>query len=108
MVATQVAPSGKEKLEAAAQKRLESPAVALLARTPLGDRMEFDPQLVVRLVWAGVPVVNVPTHVRYYRDGLSHFHPLLDNARISWAHTRLVFGMVGRLPRRAWRYRLAR
>jgi glycosyltransferase involved in cell wall biosynthesis len=84
------------------------PAVVLLTRTPLGNHMEFDPELVVRLVWAGVPVVNVPTHVRYYRDGLSHFHPLLDNARISWAHTRLVFGMVGRLHRRRWRYRLAR
>lgn len=85
-----------------------APTVALLARTPLGDRMEFDPELVVRLVWAGVPVVNVPTRVRYYRDGISHFHPLLDNARISWAHTRLVFGMMRRLPALAWRYRLAR
>jgi glycosyltransferase involved in cell wall biosynthesis len=78
-------------------------AVRLLARTPLGDRMDFDPELVVRLVWMGVPVTNVPTRVRYYQDGLSHFHLLGDNARISWAHTRLVCGMLGRLPVLLWR-----
>ena len=83
------------------------PAVRLLARTPLGDRMDFDPELVVRLVWMGVPVASVPTRVRYYRNGLSHFQPLRDNARISWAHTRLVCGMVGRLPVLLWRHQRA-
>jgi len=85
-----------------------APTVQLLARAPLGDRMEFDPELVVRLVWDGVPVVNVPTFVRYYRDGRSHFHPLRDNARITWAHTRLVLGMLARLPRWAWSFRHGR
>jgi hypothetical protein len=60
--------------------------------------MEFDPEIVVRLCWAGVPIVNVPVRVRYFRDGISHFRPLRDNALISWAHTRLVFGMFRRLP----------
>jgi hypothetical protein len=75
-----------------------APTVALLGRSPLGDRMDFDPELVVRLGWAGVPIVNVPVRVRYFSDGLSHFQPLRDNALISWAHTRLVFGMLWRLP----------
>jgi hypothetical protein len=75
-----------------------APTVALLARTPLGDRMEFDLQLVVRLVWAGLPVVSIPTRVTYFRDGLSHFRPWQDNVLISWAHARLGFGMVRRLP----------
>jgi glycosyltransferase involved in cell wall biosynthesis len=73
--------------------------VALLARSPLGDRMDFDPEIIVRLHWAGVPMVNVPVRVRYFADGVSHFRPLRDNALISWAHTRLVFGMLWRLPR---------
>lgn len=81
------------------------PAVTLLARIPLGDGMDFDPEIVVRLVWMGVPVASVPTRVRYYRDGLSHFHLLRDNVRISWAHTRLVCGMLGRLPVLLWRHR---
>jgi len=69
----------------------------LLSRVRFGDRMEFDPEIAVRWVWEGWPVVNVPTRVRYPRGGLSHFRPLDDNARISWAHTRLVFGLLGRL-----------
>lgn len=73
--------------------------VNLLARTPLGDRMDFDPEIVVRLVWDGLAVVNVPTRVTYFADGLSHFRMLRDNVRITWAHTRLVFGMLWRLPR---------
>jgi glycosyltransferase involved in cell wall biosynthesis len=74
------------------------PTVGLLRRARLGDRMEFDPELVVRLHWEGVPVVSVPTRVRYLPDGLSHFHPVRDNLRISWLHTRLVVGMMRRAP----------
>lgn len=75
------------------------PTVSLLRRVRLGDHMEFDPEVAVRLVWDGVPVVNVPTRVRYFRDGLSHFQPIRDNLRISWLHARLFLGMWRRLPR---------
>jgi len=54
-----------------------------------GDHMEFDSEIAVRLVWRGVPVVNVPTHVRYYADGISHFDMWRDNVRISKMHARL-------------------
>jgi glycosyltransferase involved in cell wall biosynthesis len=57
------------------------------------DYMDFDPEVAVRLAWAGLPVVNVPTKVRYVsRDegGVSHFRVFKDNALISWMHTRLV------------------
>jgi glycosyltransferase involved in cell wall biosynthesis len=76
-----------------------APTVKLLSRTPLGDRMEFDPEIAVRLVWEGLAVVNVPTRVRYFAGGVSHFRLLHDNVRISWAHARLVFGMLARLHR---------
>ena len=76
------------------------PTVELLSRARLGDRMEFDPEIVVRWAWEGWPIVNLPTRVRYLRGGLSHFRPLDDNARITWVHTRLVFGMLWRLARR--------
>lgn len=58
-----------------------------------GDRMDFDIEVVVRLVWRGVPVVNVPTHVRYMtaaEGGVSHFRMFEDNVRITWLHIRLI------------------
>jgi len=77
---------------------LES-TLSVLDRHSCGTRMDFDPEIAVRLVWAGVPVVNVPTRVRYHPGGISHFAMVADNLRISWLHTRLVAGMLPRLPR---------
>jgi hypothetical protein len=45
--------------------------VPLLDAVSLGDRMEFDLEIVVRLAWDGVPIVNVPTRVRF-TGGLSN------------------------------------
>jgi hypothetical protein len=61
--------------------------------------MEFEPEIAVRLVWKGVPVVNVPTRVCYPQGGISHFQLFRDNVRISWLHTRLFLGMLPRAPR---------
>ncbi len=74
------------------------PAVSLIRRNGLGDRMEFDPVIAVRLAWEGIPVVNVSTRVRYFRDGLSHFHLIWDNVRLVRAYITLFFGMLLRLP----------
>ncbi|WP_374601926.1 glycosyltransferase family 2 protein [Niveibacterium sp.] len=73
--------------------------VPLLQRTRIGRRMDFDVEVLVRLDWAGLPIRNVPTHVRYPEGGVSHFRPLADNLAISWMHTRLFFGMLPRAPR---------
>lgn len=70
----------------------------LLSRRKLPNRMDFDPEVVVKLVWAGAPVVNLPTPVSYPTDGISHFQMFRDNLRISWMHTRLITGMILRLP----------
>lgn len=65
-----------------------------------GDsRMEFDSEILVRLSWAGVAVLSVPTRVTYPADGVSHFRLWRDNLRISAMHARLFFGMLARLPR---------
>ena len=71
----------------------------VLERAWTGNRMDFDPEILVRLHWAGVPIVQMRTRVEYPRDGVSHFRGFHDNVLISWAHTRLFFGMVRRLPR---------
>ena len=65
----------------------------------LGLRMEFDPEILVRLHWSGVGVRSVPVRVHYPTDGVSHFDLLMDNVRISGMHARLFFGMLLRLPR---------
>jgi glycosyltransferase involved in cell wall biosynthesis len=70
--------------------------VALLDRDPLGDRMDFDPEIAVRLYWEGLPIASVPTRVRYHEGGLSHFAPAYDSWLIAKAHARLVAGMLPR------------
>jgi len=75
-----------------------APALALEARAPVGRRMEFDADVIVRLFWAGTPVVNLPTPVTYPIDGVSHFRMLRDNLRMTSLHLRLGAGMLIRLP----------
>ncbi len=72
-------------------------AAALAAGAPTGDRMDFDPEIVVRLCWAGLPVINLPTKVHYQQGGVSHFHMFSDNVKISWMHTRLVANAILRV-----------
>jgi glycosyltransferase involved in cell wall biosynthesis len=66
---------------------------------PCGDRMDFDPEILVRLYWGGLALRFLPVGVRYPAGGRSGFKMGLDNALISWMHTRLFFGMLLRLPR---------
>ena len=64
-------------------------------------RFDFDPEAVVRLCWAGVRPINVPTVVRYFtaeEGGVSHFNYLRDNLLLTGMHTRLFLGFLLRLP----------
>ncbi|WP_181444049.1 glycosyltransferase family 2 protein [Pseudoxanthomonas sp. z9] len=76
-----------------------APVLALMAQEPIGRRMDFDIEIIVRLFWRGVAVINLPTRVTYPSDGVSHFDVWRDNVRISRMHARLFFGMLRRLPR---------
>ena len=64
----------------------------------MSRRMDFDIDIMVRMFWNGVDVVGFPTRVTYPQDGVSHFHGLRDNLRISLIHARLFLGMLRRLP----------
>ncbi len=83
------------------------PVAEAAALPALGQRMDFDPEIAVHLVWAGVPVENLPVRVKYLSEeegGISHFQMFRDNLRISWMHTRLVIraitrALTGRVPR---------
>ncbi|WP_194756900.1 glycosyltransferase family 2 protein [Aliidiomarina indica] len=75
-----------------------APCVDLMARKRLGERMDFDIEIMVRLYWQGLSIRFYPTRVIYPEDGSSHFQGFRDNVRISWLHTRLFFGMLLRAP----------
>jgi len=76
------------------------PAVALIDRVDTGDWMDFDPELAVRLVWEGLEIVPVPTRVTYRAGGLSHFSLARDYPRLASLYTRLIAGMLWRVPAR--------
>jgi polyprenyl-phospho-N-acetylgalactosaminyl synthase len=83
-------------------------AIAVRARA---DAMDFDPEIAVRMVWAGARVINLPTRVRYVpkeQGGVSHFRMGRDNLLISWMHTRMVFGALLSIPSRVNRWLLPR
>ena len=85
-----------------------APLMALARKRMLGQRMNFDTDVLVRLYWDGLTMVNLPTRVGYPSDGVSHFQLWRDNVLITRMHTRLVFGMLWRAPRllaRHWRAR---
>ncbi|MFT4174615.1 MAG: glycosyltransferase family 2 protein [Rhodocyclaceae bacterium] len=77
--------------------------MALIDSASLGSRMDFDTEIMVRLHWRGLRVVNVTTRVRYPSDGISHFRMGWDNLLISRMHAALFFGMLLRAPRLLWR-----
>ena len=72
--------------------------IALDRQRKLGERMSFDIEVLVRLYWDGVEIIDVPTQVSYRADGVSHFRAWTDNVLISRTHATLFFGMLLRLP----------
>jgi hypothetical protein len=60
----------------------------------------------VRIAWQGVPIINVPTPVKYLsreEGGVSQFRYLRDNTLLTWMHARLLIGFLMRLPLLTWR-----
>ena len=74
-------------------------ALRLFDRERLGERMEFDPEFIVRLYWEGAEIVSLPTAVRYPEGGLSHFDVVWDDLRLAWLYVRLAGGTARHAPR---------
>lgn len=75
--------------------------LAVLESTKFARRFDFDPEAAVRLAWRGVPIINLPTPVRYpskAEGGISQFRYLRDNILLTWMHLRLMLGFLLRLP----------
>lgn len=68
------------------------PVATALRVAARGNAMDFDPEIAVRLVWAGVAVVHVRTPVIYRTaeaGGVSHYRQVIDTLLIAGAHVRL-------------------
>ena len=66
-----------------------APTLAILKTKHVGQFMDFDTEIMVRLYWKGLRVRFVPSRVIYPEDGYSNFRMWEDNVRISKMHTRL-------------------
>ena len=71
-------------------------ALAVVREETVGDRMDFDTEILIRLYWRGVKPVWIPTPVRYGAGGVSHFHRWHDNIRIAKMHCRLCVEQIRR------------
>lgn len=69
----------------------------ILQEGRLGNRMDFDIEILVRLHWQKVPIIWVDTLVKYESNGVSHFKAWKDNWLISKMHARLFFLMLVRV-----------
>lgn len=84
---------------------------AVLRATRFARGYDFDPEVAVRMVWRGVRPIQVPVPVRYFskeEGGVSHFHYLRDNVKLTLLHFRLmtlfiIFGLWRTLSaKKAW------
>lgn len=79
-----------------------APSLRIMQSIRSARRFDFDTELAVRLVWAGVRPINIPCQVFYPSagsGGVTHFRYLRDNALLVCTHARLGIGMLWRLPR---------
>ncbi len=75
-----------------------APVCQLLARIKPGRHMQFDAEILIRLLWLGVRVLNVPISLRTPHDNISHYSHFTDNACITWMHLHLFLTLLTRLP----------
>ena len=63
---------------------------AILERVKVGRRMDFDIEILIRLIRHGVPVVKHPTKVIYHTESQSNFQYVHDNYLIVKMHVKLL------------------
>jgi predicted LPLAT superfamily acyltransferase len=80
----------------------------LLASHRIGNRMDFDVEILVKLYWQQVRIISVPTRVIYPVNGLSNYRMVKDNLLLAKMHVRLFLGMVARMPRLLMRSHIER
>jgi len=70
------------------------PITELCRMNFLGNRYEFETEVLVRLAWRGFRLLEVPVDVIYPEDRVTHFRKGKDFTRISFMNTFLTLGAV--------------
>lgn len=78
-----------------------APTMEIIDKVKTGNRMDFDPEILVRLRWQGVQVRSFDTRVNYGDKEPSNFNVLTDNIRISWLFMKLFWIGLAVLIRKA-------
>lgn len=76
------------------------PVNAICKLGKLSQRMSYDPEVMIRAHWAGIPFRTLPTKVRYpspEEGGVSHFRMVRDNILNVLIHTQLLLQSPFRL-----------
>lgn len=74
--------------------------VKVMKKMKFGQGYDFDPEIAVRMVWDGCRPIQYQTKVRYValdEGGVSHFHYLRDNLKLTFLHFRLIPELLIRL-----------
>lgn len=74
------------------------PFYEICRRTWIDTHMGFDSEILVRMIWRGVPVIYKSVHVTYPIGNKSNFRVIRDNIHISLMFARLTVGMWIRYP----------
>lgn len=69
------------------------PFYEICRRTWIDTHMGFDSEILVRMIWRGVPVIYKSVHVTYPIGNKSNFRVIRDNIHISLMFARLTVGM---------------
>jgi glycosyltransferase involved in cell wall biosynthesis len=75
--------------------------ISVMESTWFGRRYDFECEAGILLCWRGIPIINVPTPVRYLtkaEGGVSHYHYLRDNVRLVTLFLRHFPGALLRWP----------
>lgn len=77
--------------------------LAIVDRLALREsRYSFEIEVLVRAAWAGFEVLDIPVRVHYApgAERVSHFHPIMDNVRLSILNTRLTIRAIMPIPQK--------
>jgi len=67
------------------------PIASTLALAARGDGYDFEAEILLRAIWAGVAIVEKPVRVLYPEDRITHFHVVRD----PWRIVRTVVAALG-------------
>jgi len=74
------------------------PLPEVIQLRPRNRRYDFEVEVLLRAAWAGIQLRSAKVGVLYPPDRISHFHPFLDNVRISVLNTLACVRLLLPLP----------